>query len=311
MSTCNITTEIPGNECIGASRVRINNNFAALESVVCPLSTQTIQVQDSLSIDLTFNSGTRTLTADVIPGVINNQNIATGLSANDEFLLRQNTSQQLRKISFVNLKANILPPSTISYITTATDINVYIDGSGSMTGTESRINEMVTYYLSAAVLPFYNNNVTTVSQRLKVYTFNNERCFDWVKQLPSTGMTNVVNIAIINEAGSIYHNNALFKPNDPRSGGYTTDITALRTNLQSYNMRCAIMQVIFNNYSNDGSKAFRDFLYSVEKGIGNYSGNFGLSDKLDQVSFVYDLFAERAPSYYADLLYKALLSLQQ
>jgi hypothetical protein len=48
MSTCNLTTQIPGSECIGESRVRINSNFAALESISCDLSS----LATSLSGDL-------------------------------------------------------------------------------------------------------------------------------------------------------------------------------------------------------------------------------------------------------------------
>lgn len=313
-SACGIALKIDGTDCIGASRTIINDNFAALEGAVCTLSTIPMQVVDSNSVNLTYNTVTRTLTADVIPGVIHTQSSVTNLSADDEFVLWRDNSTvdgTLRKVTFTNLKANILPAPTVTYITSATDINVYIDNSGSMASTKPYIQEMITYYLSAAVLPFYNNNTTVLNQRLKVFaTDTSERCFNWISTIPSSGATNVVNIAVINEAESGYYTNS-FTPKAARLAGYNTDIATLRGNLATYstNMKGVIIQVQYKNYTDAAGRAFRNFLYSIQKGIDNYSGSNGLSDKSSQISFVYDALEAVAASYYADLLNKALLSL--
>ena len=51
---------ISSKECMGNSLSSINGNFAALSSAVCNFN-----VIDSSSVDLTFDSMTRTLSADV------------------------------------------------------------------------------------------------------------------------------------------------------------------------------------------------------------------------------------------------------
>lgn len=72
MASCNLTLPISGTECIGDSRVKINNNFTNLENIVCTLSASTtslsantINVVDSSTVDLTYNSTIRSLTATV------------------------------------------------------------------------------------------------------------------------------------------------------------------------------------------------------------------------------------------------------
>ena len=65
---------IDGDECIGASLPKINGNFAALSAAVCDLSG--FNVFDSPTIDLSWNSTTRTLSADVKDVSITNAKIA-------------------------------------------------------------------------------------------------------------------------------------------------------------------------------------------------------------------------------------------
>jgi len=56
---------ILGTECIGDSLPKINTNFSVLGDAVCDLLTTTISAVDSPSVDLTFDSTTRILSADV------------------------------------------------------------------------------------------------------------------------------------------------------------------------------------------------------------------------------------------------------
>ena len=68
---------IDGDECIGASLPKINGNFAALSAAVCDLSANsTFNVVDSPTVDLTFDSYTRTLSADVKDASVTNAKIA-------------------------------------------------------------------------------------------------------------------------------------------------------------------------------------------------------------------------------------------
>jgi hypothetical protein len=66
--SCNLVQTIVGSECIGDSRNKINSNFTSLETAVCNLSAGTLNLlntQNSSTIDLFFNSNTRTLSANV------------------------------------------------------------------------------------------------------------------------------------------------------------------------------------------------------------------------------------------------------
>lgn len=65
MSACNFTQPIDGTECIGDSLYnKINPNFENLDNAVCSLSTNLLATQNSPTVNLTFNSATRTLSAD-------------------------------------------------------------------------------------------------------------------------------------------------------------------------------------------------------------------------------------------------------
>jgi alpha-tubulin suppressor-like RCC1 family protein len=59
------TTAIPDSECMGDSLVTINTNYDNLDNAVQALSSQTISITDTSTIDLTYNSNTRNLTASV------------------------------------------------------------------------------------------------------------------------------------------------------------------------------------------------------------------------------------------------------
>jgi hypothetical protein len=50
MSACNLTTPIPGDECIGASRSRINTNFDTLDTTICNLRGTNITLTGRVAI---------------------------------------------------------------------------------------------------------------------------------------------------------------------------------------------------------------------------------------------------------------------
>lgn len=56
-----LVEDISGTECIGSSRGKIVNNFLKLETQVVNLSSETINVTDSNTIDFTYNNSTRNL----------------------------------------------------------------------------------------------------------------------------------------------------------------------------------------------------------------------------------------------------------
>lgn len=117
--SCNLVSTIQGNECIGDSRDKINLNFAALQSVVCSLSTNTIYENDSTTIDLTFTPSTRNLIAGVrndsittdqlannavtankvAPSAIRGQTSITNVYDPDELLLYSDSLSALRRVT--------------------------------------------------------------------------------------------------------------------------------------------------------------------------------------------------------------------
>jgi alpha-tubulin suppressor-like RCC1 family protein len=59
------TTAIPDSECMGDSLVTINTNYDNLDNAVQALSSQTISITDTDTVDLTYDANTRNLTASV------------------------------------------------------------------------------------------------------------------------------------------------------------------------------------------------------------------------------------------------------
>jgi hypothetical protein len=59
------TTAIPDSECMGDSLLTINTNYDNLDTAVQNLSSQTISITDTDTIDLSYNQNTRNLTASV------------------------------------------------------------------------------------------------------------------------------------------------------------------------------------------------------------------------------------------------------
>lgn len=60
-----LVEDISGTECIGSSRGKIVNNFINLESEIISLSSNTINVTDTNTIDFTYNNASRNLQASL------------------------------------------------------------------------------------------------------------------------------------------------------------------------------------------------------------------------------------------------------
>ena len=233
-------------------------------------------------------------------------------------------TKQYVDTSIYNLSAQIpWPVQTISNVTSGTEINVFVDDSGSMTTTLPMLNTMRDYYLKNALIGFYNNSETLYNQKVKVISMggesgpNTERCLYFLAT-SGTNITvpNVVNIVFQNEAGSQpdYHpSTGIFSPYATRSTKYTTDITFLRNRLAAFPttyIRGAILQLPFTTGTDadaQNGRNFRDWLYSIKNGIGNYAGAYGLSDK-SQIMYGFEVIEKAAPSYYAEVLFEALNS---
>lgn len=94
---------IPGTECIGDSRIKINTNFQLLTADICETYLFTAQVssnvvslsslvrtlsgRDSSTIDITFNSNSYTLSAEVIDSSISTQKLGGNITSFGRSLL--------------------------------------------------------------------------------------------------------------------------------------------------------------------------------------------------------------------------------
>jgi hypothetical protein len=206
------------------------------------------------------------------------------------------------------------PPSSITYITPDTEVNLIIDTS-SLGATVTRLQEMFTRYLPSILLPNYGNNTTLYNQRVKQILYGDERTFSAdgiARGGTSTSITNVVNIMFQDEANNSYHpwSEASFFPTSPRTADFNTDINVLRNLIDGNSSNYFRFLVFAVTVSNDlGRRNFSDFLFSVLNGAGNYSGTSGLSDKKNICRFSYNTFHDYPPSYYAELLQQAFINL--
>lgn len=93
--SCNLVSTIQGNECIGDSRDKINSNFAALQSVVCSLSTNSIVENDTDTIDLTFIPSTRVLFGGVKTNSIDDTHLKSNAVGTSELSAQAVTTAKI------------------------------------------------------------------------------------------------------------------------------------------------------------------------------------------------------------------------
>jgi len=74
-----VTTAVPGTECLGDSRTRINNNFENLDTLLNTLSTNTLTLSTTNTVQFVepFNAATRRIAAFVRPTSINDTHLAS------------------------------------------------------------------------------------------------------------------------------------------------------------------------------------------------------------------------------------------
>ena len=74
-----VTTVVPGTECLGDSRTRINNNFENLDTLLNTLSTNTLTLSTTNTVQFVepFNAATRRIAAFVRPTSINDTHLAS------------------------------------------------------------------------------------------------------------------------------------------------------------------------------------------------------------------------------------------
>ena len=188
-----------------------------------------------------------------------------------------------------------------------TNIYIYFDSSGSMDGTLSPLQEMRSTLLKDALIALYDNDENAYNNKVKVISVSDERTFNMLNIQGESPSGNVIAMVFQDEAEYIYHTGYTgWDENTTRTGAFDSDITTLRTRLNSFAVnyyRGVIFQVETPGYV--AFTNFKSLIDYVENGTGNYSGNFGLSDRIE-FGYNYGVTPSATPAYYADLIVDAL-----
>jgi hypothetical protein len=184
-----------------------------------------------------------------------------------------------------------------------TEINIWLDSSGSMGLTLNRLTTMRDTILRETLLPIYKSE-ELYNQKVKVLLMSsslidninlNESCILCAAKGKSSPTTkNVINLIFQDEADLIYHGDTGFDPN-VLTNAYRDHITRLRNvMLNDTNILSVIFQIKNEIYPN-----FFDFLNAVENCLGSYTDNFGGCD-LPNLRFEYNVQRDRESQYYLD-----------
>jgi hypothetical protein len=190
-----------------------------------------------------------------------------------------------------------------------TQIYIYFDSSGSMNSTLYPLENMRSNLLKDALLPLYDNDSDLYDERVKVISRASERTFHFLNIEGETHNGNVISLVFQDEAHAVYHAlGAGWDESSARTSGFDTDISAFRTRLASFPVN-AYSGVVFQvENPHVAALNFKNLIGYVQNGIGNYAGDYGLSDRAE-VGYVYDVQDGSSPQYYRDLIIAALQEL--
>ncbi|WP_189603419.1 hypothetical protein [Salinimicrobium marinum] len=192
-------------------------------------------------------------------------------------------------------------------ITADTQIYIYFDSSGSMNSTLAPLQEMRNTLLKDALLPLYDNDEDAYDEKVEVISRGTERTFDFLNIEGDTPDGNVISLVFQDEAVNVYtHSGPSWDENYPRTSTFESDITTLISRVNSFPAnyyRGVIFQVATPGYP--GATQFHDLITYVQNGTGNYSGNYGLSSRIE-FGYVYEVNPGASAEYYRDLIVNAL-----
>lgn len=202
-----------------------------------------------------------------------------------------------------------LATSTSPVIDRNTEINIWFDDSGSMNETFEPLTLMRDEGLQTALLPFYNNDIATYDERVRVRKFSEyptlsslatERTLRVLNTFGSdSSVTRVVNLVFQDES-SPYNAETTFNSNSALTDVYVSDVTDLRAALDindvSYNG--IVFQV---NTGPNIYPGFGQFLTAIKEGFNNYAGASGLSD-ITNINYTFNVAAAAPQQYYASLI---------
>ncbi|WP_373056189.1 hypothetical protein [Zunongwangia sp. H14] len=191
-----------------------------------------------------------------------------------------------------------------------TQIYIYFDSSGSMNSTLSPLQEMRSTLLKQTLLPLYGNDEDLYESQVRVISNPLERTLYFLNIEGNTPDGNVIVLAFQDEAEFIYHDGSpAWNSSTTRTSTYESDIAILRSRLSSFPANYYHGVVFQVETSTSGAYAnFRKLMEYIDTGSGNYSGQYGLSDR-PEVAYKYGVSPGASAQYYADLIVEALTGL--
>ena len=200
-------------------------------------------------------------------------------------------------------------------------IMIYVDGSGSLLGTQKTLRQMRDTVMKKALLPFYHNDPKLYDRRVLMSDGYGERSLQFFTE--ATKKENVLALVFQDEAQPVYHLPAFNKKPEEK---YLQDLAALKTGLQGHGgvYRGLMFQV---DRGNTWVKSFKEYVENAWRGTG-YLSTHNLKDyywqeNKDHVlnrtgvvfSDVYHVKSKGDPQYYFNLIIEAAkktgLDLQQ
>lgn len=206
------------------------------------------------------------------------------------------------------------PTPTSIVLDDETEINIFFDNSGSMSGTKSPLDTMASTILKDCLLPFYNNDSALYDSRVRVLNMSEEGFYERSYGCLSTtgtttSITQVINLSFQDEGASSLHGGSGWSNTDPRTSTFDNDMVTLRNNIDNNPPNYIVGEIFQVQTSNTGQfLSFRNLLEAVENGLGNYSGVNGLSDK-SQIHNTYGVTPSSTPQYYMGLIITAINNL--
>lgn len=94
--------EIQGTDCIGDTRVAINNNVRYLGTAICNLSGQRLIPANTTAIEHTVNGATRVLTSEIGNNSITEAKISAGAVTTDKIALNAVTADKINLVTNLN-----------------------------------------------------------------------------------------------------------------------------------------------------------------------------------------------------------------
>ena len=206
------------------------------------------------------------------------------------------------------------PTPTSIVLDDETEINIFFDNSGSMSGTKSPLDTMASTILKDCLLPFYNNDSALYDSRVRVLNMSEEGFYERSYGCLSTtgttsSITQVINLSFQDEGASSLHGGTGWSNTDPRTSTFDNDMALLRNNIDNNPPNYIVGEIFQVETSTSGQfLSFRNLLEAVENGLGNYSGVNGLSDK-SQIHNTYGVTPSSTPQYYMGLIITAINNL--